>query len=81
MIGALDVFRSNGSYDVSGREALACAALGGVLAAVLLFHLPAVAAFASGYLVFTMLLVVLIDYRHFIYTHFACSHRMINTFC
>ena len=66
MTGALDVFRSNGSYEVSGREALACAALGGVLAAVLLFHLPAVAAFASGYLVFTMLLVVLIDYRHFI---------------
>jgi leader peptidase (prepilin peptidase) / N-methyltransferase len=47
-------------------EVAACAVLGLALACTLGFFTTTIAAMAAGYMLFTMLLVMLIDYRHFI---------------
>lgn len=45
---------------------MACAALGLALTCILAFFTAAIAALAAGYMLFTMLLVMLIDFRQFI---------------
>jgi leader peptidase (prepilin peptidase) / N-methyltransferase len=53
-------------YTLRWREVTACFILGVLFAGFLFFVTPPLAALLAGYLVFTMALVVLIDYRHFI---------------
>jgi leader peptidase (prepilin peptidase)/N-methyltransferase len=53
-------------YDVRRWELLVCALLGLVFACVVSVFVPPMAAVLGGYLLFTMLLVMLIDCRHFI---------------
>ena len=50
-------------YELRPREILACGLAGCAAAAGLLVHLPLLAAALSGYLLFTMLLVTIIDSR------------------
>jgi leader peptidase (prepilin peptidase)/N-methyltransferase len=70
MTSALDLIlgprQLQARYDLRGREVLACFGCGVALTAVLSLAAPAFAAAAAGYLLFTMLLVVLIDSRRFI---------------
>lgn len=53
-------------YALRWREVTACFILGVLFAGFLFFVTPPLAAVLAGYLVFTMALVVLVDYRHFI---------------
>jgi leader peptidase (prepilin peptidase) / N-methyltransferase len=53
-------------YTLRWWEVTACFIIGVLFAGFLFFVTPPLAALLAGYLVFTMALVVLIDYRHFI---------------
>ncbi len=53
-------------YELRRSEVAACALLGLILAGVLAAMTGAITALAGGYLLFSMLLVILIDYRHLI---------------
>ena len=53
-------------YGLRWWEATACFSLGVLFAVFLFFVTQPLAAVLAGYLVFTMALVVLVDYRHFI---------------
>jgi leader peptidase (prepilin peptidase) / N-methyltransferase len=62
----LRCFNVSAHYELRWWEALACFGLGMAYASVLFLVAPPLAAVLAGYLVFTMALVVLVDYRHFI---------------
>jgi leader peptidase (prepilin peptidase)/N-methyltransferase len=53
-------------YELRRWEVVACAVLGLALTCILTFFTVAIVALAGGYMLFTMLLVMLIDYRQFI---------------
>ncbi len=53
-------------YELTRSEVAACALLGLILAGILAAMTGAITALAGGYLLFSMLLVMLIDYRHLI---------------
>lgn len=53
-------------YELTRSEVAACALLGLILAGILAAMTGAITALAGGYLLFSMLLVILIDYRHLI---------------
>jgi leader peptidase (prepilin peptidase) / N-methyltransferase len=59
-------FHLTARYELRRGEVLSCALLGTALAGALALVTTAMAALAAGYLLFTMLLVMLIDYRHFV---------------
>lgn len=53
-------------YELRRSEVVACSLLGLILAGVLATFTGIITALAGGYLLFSMLLVILIDYRHMI---------------
>lgn len=53
-------------YELKRSEAAVCAVLGLILSGVLTWATGAITGLAGGYLLFSMLLVIVIDYRHLI---------------
>lgn len=62
----LSHYRLTARYDLRGSQVVGCAVAGAAFAFGMLFAVPPAAALMSGYFVFTMLLVMLIDKNHFI---------------
>ena len=62
----LSHYRLTALYDLRGSQVAGCAAAGAAFALGMLFAVPAATALMTGYFVFTMLLVMLIDKSHFI---------------